>query len=83
MVLDYNPQEETELEQSFWLWGNDWINNLDWDPREWQLRRLGVLLETPVMNYTTKRGYKIALKHNTQPMNLDKKLEMEGFNSKA
>ena len=36
VVLDYNPQDETELEQSLWLWGNDWVSNLEWDPREWQ-----------------------------------------------
>ena len=82
-VLDYNPQNETVPTQSLWLWGNDWISNLDWDPREWQWRRLGILPITSVMNYTTKRGYMIALKQNTQPMALDTELEMEGYNSKA
>lgn len=83
MVLDYNPQEEIELEQSLWLWSNDWINNIAWDPREWQWRRLGTLSETSVLNYTTKRGYRVALKQNTLPMALDTELEMEGYNSKA
>jgi hypothetical protein len=35
------------------------------------------------MNYTTKRGYRIALKQNTQQMPLDAELEREGFNSKT
>ena len=83
IVLDYNPQDETEADQSLWLWGNDWISNLEWDPRDWQWRRLGILPDTSVMNYTTKRGYRIALKQNTQPMNLDLELEREGYNSKA
>ena len=83
MVLDYNPQEEIKPEQSLWLWGNEWINNLEWDPREWQWRRLGMLPITSVMNYTTKRGYRIALKQNTQQMNLDLELERQGYNSKV
>ena len=83
MVLDYNPQDEIEPEQSLWLWGNDWLCNLDWDPKEWQWRRSGVLPETSILNYSTKRGYRIALKQNTEQMPLDAELEMEGFNSKA
>lgn len=82
-VLDFNPQDETDFEKSLWLWANDWINNLQWDPREWQWRRIGILPDTSVMNYTTKRGYRIALKQNTQQMNLDLELEREGYNSKA
>ena len=82
-VLDFNPQDETDFEKSLWLWANDWINNLQWDPREWQWQRIGILPDTSVMNYTMKRGYRIALKQNTQQMNLDLELEREGFNSKA
>ena len=33
-VLDFNPTEETEPEQTLWIWGNDWIMNLEWDPKE-------------------------------------------------
>lgn len=83
IVLDYNPRDETDAEHSLWLWGNDWVSNLAWDPKDWQWRRLGMLPDTSVMNYTTKRGYRVALKQNTQPMNLDVELEREGFNSKA
>ena len=82
-VLDFNPQEETEDEQSLWVWGNEWITNLEWDPREWHWRRAGILLATSVMNYTTKRGYRIAMQQNTQQMPLDQKLEQEGYNSKT
>ena len=28
-VLEYNPLDETEEEQTLWLWGNDWISNLE------------------------------------------------------
>ena len=82
-VLEYNPQDETEPDQTLWLWGKDWISNLEWDPREWHWRRAGILPVTSVMNYTTKRGYRIAMQQNTQPMPLDQKLEQEGYNSKA
>lgn len=34
------------------------------------------------MNYTTKTGYRIALKQNTQPMTLNTKLEMKGTTTK-
>lgn len=83
IVLDYNPKDETEPDQSLWLWGKDWISNLEWDPKGWQWRRLGILPDTLVMNYTTKRGYRIALKQNTQQMTLDSELEREGYNSKT
>lgn len=38
IVLDYNPQEDSEPEHSHWLWGNAWISNMEWDPKEWQWR---------------------------------------------
>lgn len=82
-VLDYNPTDKITPEQSLWLWGNDWITNLQWDPREWQWRRLEILPDTSVMNYTTKRGYRIALKQNTIQMPLDAELEREGYYSKV
>ena len=82
-MLDYNPTEELEPQQSLWIWGNTWMNQLEWDPRDWQWRRLGILPPTSVMNYTTKRGYRIALKQNTQQMPLDLELEREGYNSQT
>lgn len=86
-VLEFNPLRTERLgpeqEQSFWLWGNEWIRDMEWDPKDWQWRRIGILPDTSMMNYTTKRGYIIALKQNTQQMPLDVELEAEGFNSKA
>lgn len=36
MIIDYNPTEDLEMETTLWLWGADWISNLEWDPKEWQ-----------------------------------------------
>ena len=82
MVIDYNTREELGQEQELWLWGNTWISNLKWDPKEWTWRRLGVLPETTILNYTTKRGYRIALRQDNQQMNVDAELETAGYNSK-
>lgn len=65
------------------MWGQDWISNLDWDPKDWQWRRIGILADTTVLNYTTKRGYRAAVQQNHHQMKLDAELETSGFNSKA
>ena len=65
------------------MWGNDWVCNLDWDPKEWTWRRLGILLETTILNYTTKRGYRIALWQDNTTMRVDAEMEAEGYDSKT
>jgi hypothetical protein len=84
--MDFNPKEDAEdaeEETTLWLWGNDWLLNLEWDPKDWQWRRIGILTETSVLNYSTKRGYKAALQQNNHQMKLDAELEATGLNSKA
>ena len=61
-VFDLNPVEIDNTELTLWMWGDDWISNLEWDPKEWQWRRIGVLPDTTVFNYCTKRGYRAAMK---------------------
>jgi hypothetical protein len=82
-ILDYNPLDETPPEQALWLWGNHWIINMEWDPKDWTWRRLGILPESSVLNYTTKRGYQIALRQDNQQMPVDAELEAAGFDSKT
>lgn len=64
IVVDFNPMDTIDFELSLRLWGDDWLINLDWDPKEWQWQRICILAETTVLNYTTKRGYKISLQQN-------------------
>ena len=80
--LDFNPRTTTE-EQSLWLWGGEWIKHLEWDPREWQWRQIGILSETNILNYSTKRGYRIALRQNNHQMQVDAEVEAAGYTSKA
>jgi hypothetical protein len=82
-IFDFNPTKAPDPEHTLWLWGNDWVRNLEWDPKEWHWRRLGVLPITSVLNYTTKRGYRMALKQNNHTMRVDSELEAEGHNSKT
>ena len=42
-----------------------------------------ILAETPALNYTTKRGYRVALRHNNHRMKVDEELEAAGYNSKT
>ena len=58
-VMEFNTQKPRD--DTLWLWGGDWLQNLGWEPKEWQWRRIGVLPETNILNYTTKRGYRTAL----------------------
>ena len=83
LVIDYNPSEDIEDEQELWLWGNDWISNLTWDPKEWNWRRIGALPITNILNYTTKRGYRVALKQDNHQMPVDAELEANGMDSKT
>ena len=83
MIIDYNPQENDDQNLTFWMWGDDWVCNLEWDPKEWQWRRIGVLPDTTILNYCTKRGYRAALKQNNHSMKVDKELEEAGYNSKV
>ena len=82
-IFDFNPKAIEEADNTFWLWGGDWINNLEWDPKEWQWRRFGVLPDTSILNYSTKRGYRIAMRQNNHAMKVDIELEQAGFNNKS
>ena len=82
-VLNFNPKEEPKPEHTLWLWGGEWIRNLEWDPKEWQWRRIGLLADTSILNYSTKRGYRVALRQNNHQMKVDAELEAAGFNSKT
>ena len=82
VVLDFNPRTTTEA-HSLWLWGNEWIKMMEWDPKDWQWRRIGILPETNILNYSTKRGYRTALKQNNHQIPVDAEMEMAGFNGKS
>jgi hypothetical protein len=82
-IIDFNPLEIDDPEHTLWLWGNDWICNLGWDPKEWHWRRIGVMADTSVLNYCTKRGYRVALQQNHHTMKVDAELEAAGYYSKA
>ena len=81
-VLCVNPVKAPEQDHTLWLWGNDWVRDLEWDPKEWQSRRIGALADTSILNYTTKRGIMVALRQNNHTMRVDAELEAAGFNSK-
>ena len=83
IILDYNPRDETPEEQTLWVWGNTWIEAMEWDPKDWQWRRIGILPDTPILNYSTKRGYRIALKQENHQMKADADLEAAGYDGKA
>jgi hypothetical protein len=44
-ILDFNPLDDTPEGQSLWLWGNQAITDLQWDPKDWSWRRIGILPE--------------------------------------
>ena len=41
-----------------------------------------MLADTTILNYSTKRGYRVALKQNNHTMRVDAELEEEGYRSK-
>ena len=79
----FNPKEPLEEDQELWLWGNRGIEDLEWDPKDWIWRRIGVLAETNILNYSTKRGYRVALRQDNNQMEVDAELEAACYNSKA
>lgn len=82
-IAEYNPVDETEEGEELWIWGNEWICNLEWDPKEWSWIRLGIHPDTSILNYTTKRGYRVALRQDNQQMPIDAELEAAGYDSKT
>ena len=62
--MDCNTIEDEHTDLSLWIWGNDWITNMEWDPKDYQWRCIGILAETSVLNYTTKQGHRVALQQN-------------------
>ena len=82
-VMDFNPKSTPKEDHTIWLWGEDWLCHLEWDPKDWQWRRVGILAETSVLNYNTKRGYHIALHQNYNTMKVDTELAEAGYNSKT
>ena len=83
IILDYNLIEDTPDKQTLWLFGNTWIEAMDWDPKDWSWGRLGILPETSVLNYTTKRGYRITLRQDNHQMPVDIELEAARYDGKA
>ena len=83
VILDFNPTDDTPSELLLWLWGNQNVEDLEWDPKEWSWRRLGILPVSSILNYTTKRGYQIALRQDNHQMPVDAELELAGMNSKT
>lgn len=81
-ILEFNPITTTE-EHSLWLWGGEWIKHLEWDPKDWKWRRIGILPDTNILNYSTKKGYRTALRQNNHQMKVDAEMEAAGFNSKS
>ena len=81
-ITDFNPKELDEEELTIWMWREEWISNMEWDPKEWSWRRIRVLADTNILNYCTKRGYRVALKQNNHTMKVDQELEEAGYNSK-
>lgn len=81
-IIDYNPKP-TEPDHQLWLWGNTWVSQLEFDPKDWAWRRIGVLPVTTILNYTTKRGYRVALRQDNHQMPVDAELEAAGINGKA
>lgn len=82
MILEYNPTTIPEQEHLLWLWGNNWVSHLEWDPKEWTWRRIGILPDTTILNYTTKRGYKVAMRQDNHQMQVDAELEAAGMDGK-
>jgi len=60
-----------------------WIKNLKWDPKDWSWRWLGILPDTSILKYITKRGYRVALRQDNHQMKVDAELEAAGFDSKS
>ena len=87
-ILDFNPKvttpkDDTQPESPLWLWGKQWLEELEWDPKEWNWRRLGILPDSSILNYTTKRGYRVALRQDNHQMPVDAELEAAGLYSKT
>lgn len=82
-IIHFNPLEIDDPELTLWMWGNEWMCNLGWDPKEWHWRRIGVMADTSVLNYCTKRGYQVALQQNNHTMKVDVELEEAGYYNKA
>ena len=83
-VIDFNPiQSDTNTDHTLWMWGNKWIQDLQWDPKDWNWRRIGTLPDTTILNYTTKRGYRVALRQDSNQMNVDAEMEADGIDSKT
>ena len=82
-VIDYNPTDPVEEDQLLWSWGSGWLSELEWDPKEWLWRRIGILPDTNILNYSTKRGYRVALRQDNHLMPLDAELEAAGLDGKT
>ena len=81
-VFDINPKGALNPELSLWMWGNKWIRDLEWDPKDCQWRRIGNLADISVLNYTTKRGYRVALRQNNHAMKVDAEIEAPATTTK-
>lgn len=75
----FNPPGQTPETQSLWLAGSQPIQKLAIDPAEWNWEPQGDLSTTNILNYTTKRGYRLKCKRDAAPMKGERILRAHGF----
>ena len=79
-IINFNPITYSDLTtHSIWLYEKGFINNLDFDPKEWKWKKWGGLNETSFFNYQTKRKYRqtCSISYNTSPY--EKELQRLGY----
>jgi len=78
-LIGYNPQHQINPQGSIWLNQPCRIDDLAWDPREWQWKAVGNQANKPIFEYTTKQGYRIGIVSRIKPTRYETKLRANGL----
>ena len=62
-----------------WSVGKGEVRNLDFDPKEWQWPKTGMINASNFFGYTTKKGYRIILNSISSQPKFDKRLHELGY----
>jgi hypothetical protein len=77
-VQDFNPVQADTLD-NLWVFGNGFVRDLGFDPKEWDWRKIGSLKVGNFFSYETKKGYSLIIQSQYRQLNFDMWLERLGY----
>lgn len=82
-ILGFNPREPPPPNTSIWLHNPCRVEDITWDPGEWQWKPAGQNPSKNLFTYNTKQGYRYGITNRIKPTRYEVKLRRQGCSDQA